>query len=111
MLSDLPYFSRLGTCLCIRFADYAAQKCGCRSSRQVDDSLSDDVSEEFDSLLNNLHSQIHECVSYLEAPHNYKDSVLEMDDLAIETLLETTLYEMVAFDCRHIFVEYFLKDE
>ena len=111
LLKDLPYFSRLGTCLSIRLADYAAQLCGYRSTRQVDDSHSDDVSDQFDILINNLYSQIHECITYIKEPHAYKQSILEMDDCEIEVLLETALFEMVHLDCRSIFVEYFLIDE
>lgn len=111
MLSELPYFSRLGTCLCIRLADYAAQLCGCRSTRQVDDSKSDDVSDQYDLLLLNLYSQIHECLTYLKEPHTYRQPVLEMTDVDLESHLEKTLFEMVVFDCRHVFVEYFLVDE
>ena len=38
MLNSLPFFSRLGTCLTIRLTDYAAQLCGYRSTRHMDDS-------------------------------------------------------------------------
>lgn len=111
LLKDLPYFSRLGTCISIRLADYAAQLCGCRSSRQVDDSHSDEVSDQFDYLINNLYSQIHECIAYIKGNHTYKQFIFEMDDSELENLLESTLYEMVYLDCRHIFVEHFLIDE
>lgn len=108
LLKDLPYFSRLGTSLSISLADHAAQLCSCRSSRQVDDSHSDDVSDKFDDLVNNLHSHIHECILYIEGDHIYKQSIFEMDDNELEILLENTLYEMICLDCRHIFADNFL---
>ena len=107
LLKDLPYFSRLGTSLSISLADHAAQLCGCRSSRQVDDSHSDDVSDQFDDLINNLHTHIHECILYIEGDHIYKQSIFELDDSELETLLESTLYEMVCLDCRHISADNF----
>lgn len=111
LLKDLPYFSRLGTSVSISLADHAAQLCGCRSSRQVDDSRSDDVSDQFDALINNLHSHIHECILYIESDHTYKQSVFELDDNELEILLENTLYEMVCLDCRHVFADNFLISE
>ena len=112
LLDELPYFSRLGTCLCIRFADYAAQLCGYRSTRQVDDSHVDDVSDQFDLLINNLHSQIYECKLYIEEQcHTYKDSIFLMNDYDIEILLESVLYEMTIHDDHRIFVESFYTSE
>ena len=108
LLKDLPYFSRLGTSVSISLADHAAQLCGCRSSRQVDDSRSDDVSDQFDALVNNLHSHIHECILYIESDHTYKQLIFELDDNELEILLENTLYEMVCLDCRHVFADNFL---
>ena len=108
LLKDLPYFSRLGTSVSISLADHAAQLCGCRSSRQVDDSNSDDVSDQFDALVNNLHSHIHECILYIESDHTYKQLIFELDDNELEILLENTLYEMVCLDCRHVFSDNFL---
>ena len=111
LLKDLPYFSRLGTSLAISLADHAAQLCGCRSSRQVDDIHLDDVSDQFDALINNLHTYIHECILYIEDDHIYKQSIFEMDDSKLEILLENTLYEMICLDCRHIFADNFLINE
>jgi len=111
LLKDLPYFSRLGTCISIRLADHAAQLCGCRSTRQIDDSLVDDVSDRFDELIINLHSQISECVSYIKIDHTYKPSVLEMNDDELECLLEDALYDMVIHNYSYSFIEYFLIDE
>lgn len=108
LLKDLHYFSRLGTSLSISLADHAAQLCGCRSSRQVDDNNSDDVSDQFDALINNLHTHIHECILYIEDDHTYKQSIFEMCDNELEILLENTLYEMVCLDCRHVFADNFL---
>lgn len=108
LLKDLPYFSRLGTSVSISLADHAAQLCGCRSSRQADDSHSDDVSDKFDALINNLHSHIHECILYIESDHTYKQLIFELDDNELEILLENTLYEMVCLDCRHVFADNFL---
>ena len=111
LLKDLPYFSRLGTSLSISLADHAAQLCGCRSSRQVDDIHSDNVSDQFDALINNLHTYIHECIIYIEDDHIYKQSIFEMDDSKLEILLENTLYEMICLDCRHIFADNFFISE
>lgn len=111
MLKDLPYFSRLGTCISIRLADYAAQLCGYRSTRQIAEGRDEDVSDQFNLLINELHFHVHECVSYIEAPHTYNKDVLNMDDSLIELLLENTLYEMIQFDCRQIFAENFLITE
>lgn len=111
LLKDLPYFSKLGTSISISLADHAAQLCGCRSSRQVDDSHSDDVSDQFDALINNLHSHIHECILYIECDHTYKQSILEFDDNELEILLENTLYEMICLDCRHVFADNFFINE
>ena len=111
LLKDLPYFSRLGTSLSISLADYAAQLCGCRSSRQVDDNNSDDVSDKFDTLINNLHTHIQECILYIESDHTYKQSIFELDDNELEILLESTLYEMICLDCRHIFADNFFINE
>ena len=108
LLKELPYFSRLGTSVSISLADHAAQLCGCRSSRQVDDNHSDDVSDQFDALINNLHSHIHECILYIEGDHIYKQSIFELDDNELEILLENTLHEMVCLDCRHVFADNFL---
>ena len=108
LLKDLPYFSRLGASVSISLADHAAQLCGCRSSRQVDDNHSDDVSDQFDALINNLHSHIHECILYIEGDHIYKQSIFELDDNELEILLENTLHEMVCLDCRHVFADNFL---
>lgn len=111
LLKDLPYFSRLGASVYISLADHAAQLCGCRSSRQVDDSRSDDVSDQFDALVNNLHSHIHECILYIESDHTYKQLIFELDDNELEILLENTLYEMVCLDCRHVFADKFFISE
>jgi len=109
LLKDLPYFSRLGTCLSIRLADHAAQLCGYRSTRQVDDSHFDDVSDQFDILINNLYTQISECVLYIKEPHVYKSVILGMNDLDIELLLEDVLFEMTHLDNRFIFTEQFFE--
>ena len=111
LLKELPYFSRLGTSVSISLADHAAQLCGCRSSRQVDDNHSDDVSDQFDALINNLHSHIHECILYIEGDHIYKQSIFELDDNELEILLENTLHEMVCLDCRHVFADNFLSSK
>lgn len=111
LLKDLPYFSRLGTSLSISLADHAAQLCGCRSSRQVDDNNLDDVSDQFDTLINNLRTHIHECILYIEDDHTYKQSIFEMCDSELEILLESTLYEMICLDCRHIFADNFFINE
>ena len=105
MLESLPFFSRLGTCLGIRLADYAAQMCGCRSTRQMDDSKIEDINETFSQLLNTLQSQINECIHYLDEEHIYKKDIDALDLDSLERLLEDTLFEMTIYNCRSIFRE------
>ena len=105
MLKSLPFFSRLGTCLGIRLADHAAQICGCRSTRQMDDSKAEDIDETFSQLLNTLQSQINECIQYLDEEHIYKEEIDALDSDSLECLLEDILFEMTIYDCRSIFRE------
>ena len=53
-LNDIQYISNLRTCLLVRIADYAAQLCGCRSTRQVADHQSVDVDNKYYELLHRL---------------------------------------------------------
>lgn len=105
MLNYLPFFSRLGTCLGIRLADHAAQMCGCRSTRQMDDSKLDDIEENYNELLNTLQCQISECIKYIDDDHIYKDEIYSIDEDAFENLVEDVLFEMTIYDCRSIFRE------
>jgi len=106
MLNSLPFFSRLGTCLGIRLADHAAQMCGCRSTRQMDDSKLDDIEENYNELLNTLQCQISECIKYIDDDdHIYKDEIYSIDEDAFENLVEDVLFEMTIYDCRSIFRE------
>lgn len=109
MLNSLPFFSRLGTCLMIRLADHAAQMCGYRSTRQVDDSNADDVEENYNELLNTLQCQITECIEYIDDDHVYKDEIYSIDEDALENLIEDILFEMTIYDCRLIFKEMMLN--
>ena len=109
MLNDLPYFSVLSTSLQIRLADHAAALCGCRSTRQIDASRSDDVDEEYCRLYNVLQISIYECLNILESEHEYKRSIILMDDVKLEYLLEDTLYEMTISDDKRIFSINFLN--
>lgn len=109
MLNDLPYFSILSTSLQIRLADHAAALCGCRSTRQMDSSRSDDVDEEYCRLYNILQISIYECLNILESEHEYKKSVILMDDVKLEYLLEDTLFEMTICDDKRIFSINFLN--
>ena len=111
LLSELPYLSRLGTCLQIRLADYAAQECGCRSTRQILESLNEEVEDHYLFLLNLLSYYIYECIKYLKNTHKYKQNILEMNEDNLELTLEAALFNMVIFDCSNIFVEFFLEDE
>lgn len=103
MLNSLPFFSRLGTCLAIRLADHAAQMCGYRSTRQVDDSKSDDVEENYNELLNILRYQIDECIEYIDGDHVYKDEIYSIDEDSFEYLIEDVLFEMTVHDCSLLF--------
>ena len=105
VLNSLPFFSRLGTCLAIRLADHAANICGYRSTRQVDDSKSDDVEENYNELLNTLQYQISECIEYIDGDHTYKDEIYSIDEDSLEYLIEDVLFEMTIYDCSLIFKE------
>jgi hypothetical protein len=105
MLNSLPLFSRLGTCLTIRLADHAAQKCGYRSTRQVDDSKLDDVEESYSEMLNTLRCQIDECIEYIDDDHIYKDEIYSINEDSLEDLIEDVLFEMTIYDCSLIFKE------
>ena len=110
-LNDIEYFSTLGTCLQLRLADYAAQQCGCRSTRQIRDNVADDIEEIFQFYLNLIPYYTYECVKYINGIHSYRRDILAMSDGDIEELLETSLFNMIVFDCSRIFAEYFLSDE
>lgn len=111
LLKDIPYFSRLGTCLSIRLADYAAQLCGYRSTRQIDDYGSEEVSDQFYILVIELQSHIDEVLYYIDGAHAYKQGISELNDDDLELLLEDTLFDMVYFNCSYIFKEKFFIDE
>lgn len=108
LLNDLPYFSRLGVCLSVRISDYAAQLCGCRSSRQVDDNITEEVSNQFNLLIDELYLYIDECRNYISQHHIYKEYILSMSDDALEEHLESTLFNMLYNRDDFIFVENFL---
>lgn len=110
-LNDIEYFSTLSTCLQLRLADYAAQQCGCRSTRQIRDNAADDIEEIYQFYLNLIPYYTYECVKYINGNHSYRRDILAMSDSDIEELLETSLFNMIVFDCSRIFVEYFLSDE
>ena len=110
LLNDLQYFSRLKTCLQIRLADYAAQQCGCRSTRQILDSVADEVEENYSYLLNLLPYYTYECIKYINESHTFKQEILDLDDMGIEDTLEAALFNMIIFDCSRIFIEYFLDE-
>ena len=107
VLESLPYFSKLGTWLCIKLSDYAAQLNGCRSTRQMNDNQIADIDEQYQYLLNILSYQIHEAITLLKEDHIYKQEVLEMNDDELENLIVETLFSMTVLDCRNIFVDYF----
>lgn len=109
LLKDLPYSSRLGTCLSIRLADLAAQLCGCRSTRQVNDNCSNDIDEKFDELMDLLNDHIKESISYLESEHSYRDQILNLSESDIELFLEDTLFNMVESDYPELFLEQFFN--
>lgn len=109
LLQDFQYFSLLRTSLLVKISDYAAQLCGCRSTRQIADTCRDEFESQYSMLMNTLYCQFIECVRYIEGDHIYKEVILSLDEKELEQLLENTLFEMVAFNCRTIFEEYFLK--
>jgi len=107
ILKDLPYFSKLGTCLCIRLSDYAAQMCGCRSTRQMNDNQVEDIDEQYHYLLDILDYHIKEAINYISVPHCYKDNILSSTEDEIEDLIIEVLFSMVVMDYKNIFAEYF----
>lgn len=108
-LNDIQYISNLRTCLLVRIADYAAQLCGCRSTRQVADHQSVDVDNKYYELLHRLLYNIPECYDYINNDHTYKESILQLNDDELELLLEDALFEMIQFDNHAIFAEYFFE--
>jgi len=109
VLESLPYFSKLGTWLCIKLSDYAAQLNGCRSTRQMNDNQIADIDEQYQYLLNTLLYQIHEVITFLKEDHIYKQEILEMSDDELENLIIETLFSMTILDCRNIFIDYFFN--
>lgn len=109
VLESLPYFSKLGTWLCIKLSDYAAQLNGCRSTRQMNDNQIADIDEQYQYLLNTLLYQIHEAITFLKEDHIYKQEILEMSDDELENLIIETLFSMTILDCRNIFIDYFFN--
>jgi hypothetical protein len=109
ILKDLPYFSKLGTFICIRLADYAAQMCGCRSTRQIDDNKLDDIDDQYNYLIDLLKYYIAYIIEYLNTNHKYKKSVLELNDDQLEDLLIDTLFNMTIMDYKNIFIECFFE--
>lgn len=108
-LNDIQYISNLRTCLLVRIADYAAQLCRCRSTRQVADHQSVDVDNKYYELLHRLLYNIPECYDYINNDHTYKESILQLNDDELELLLEDALFEMIQFDNHAIFAEYFFE--
>lgn len=98
LLNELPYFSKLGTCLLIRLADHAAQICGCRSTRQVDDSKWEDVDEQFNILVMILSDITYELKEFIKLPHIYKEFIYTISEEDLELYLEDILYYAVAYD-------------
>jgi len=101
------HFSKLGTWLCIKLSDCAAQLNGCRSTRQMNDDQIADIDDQYQRLRNVLLHQIYEAMDFLKEDHIYKQEVLEMDDDKLEELLVETLFSMTVFNCRNIFVDCF----
>lgn len=107
MLHSAEGFSRLNTCLSVRLSDYAAQLCGCRSSRQISDYASEDIEIEYNNLINRLHDNIIECLSYLENDHVYNDNVMSFNDETLSKYLEDVLYYMTVENYTSYFYESF----
>lgn len=108
-LDNLPYFSKTGTCLLLRLADYAAQINGFRSTRHVDEGSWKYVDDKYFELVDILKNQIYESMCYIKEDHIYNDSILELSKDEIDNLLEDTLFEMTTCDSRVIFEEKFLN--
>ena len=108
LLNEMNSFSVMKTCLLIRLADYAAQLCGCRSTRQVDDEYKNKVEDEFEALVELLYSHIEYSFEAINSKHEFLTEILSMNDNELEVLLEDTLYEMTVYDCKNIFNERFL---
>lgn len=109
LLNEYLTTSRLRTIIQIKLADYSAQLCGCRSTRQIDqvnESLVDEVFQENISLLDDMVNEIIDC---LNEPHAFKLYIYCLDDHKLELTLEDAIYEMVISDDRMIFKEMFIE--
>ena len=107
LLYDAKGFSKLHTCLEIRISDYAAQLCGCRSTRQINDNVLEDIEIKYNELMNSLYDNILKCLSFLEKDHVYNNKVLDFDDDSFEQYLEDTLYYMTTENYTSYFNESF----
>lgn len=107
LLYNAKCFSKLHTCLEIRISDYAAQLCGCRSTRQIDDNISEDIEIKYNELMNLLYENILYCLSFLEKDHVYTNKVLDFSDDFLEQYLEDTLYYMTTENYTSYFNENF----
>ena len=109
MLHDLPYLSLMKTSLSIRLADYAAQQCGFRSTRQIDGKFATDINDKYTELNTILFYNINEILILLKKDHEYKYDIQYLDKEQLEILLENTLFEMTTYNCYTIFKYYFFK--
>ena len=99
LLESVFTISRFRTCLCVRLSDYAAQICGYRSTRCMDESGCNTVDEKYTELLCSAYDYVHEMLERIKKPHTYQQSMYEMTECEIECLLEDTLYNAVCFSC------------
>ena len=109
LLDELQFTSQLKTSLCIQLADYAAQRFGYRSTRQVNEKDSDKVEDEFSQLLSSLLNISYELRQFIESNSlNYKEEIKNLSDTDLQNRLESTLLRAIIFDDISIFNDDFL---
>lgn len=109
LLNSSLITSKLRVSLNIRLADYSAQLLGYRSTRQVRSEDKWNVEDKFIELTNLLISSIYRCITQLEISHKFKQSVIEMNDLDLELLLEDTLFDIIMYSDYSLFDKYFFE--
>lgn len=109
LLDELQFTSQLKTSICIQLADYAAQRFGYRSTRQINEKDSDKVEDEFSLLLSSLLNISYELRQLIESNSlNYKEEIKDLNDTDLQNRLESTLIRAIIFDDISIFNDDFL---
>lgn len=112
-LLDLLHYSlltsKLRVSLNLRLADYASQIVGYRSTRNVRSEDKVNVENKFIELTNLLVIAINYCIEQLEYNHKFKQSIIEMNDIDLEILLENTLFDTIVYSDYSLFNKNFFE--